>query len=693
MPSPLPELPEIPPEVYESRDRGDLVLFCGAGVSKNAGRPLFGELAGLAEEEFGPSDGPAATALRDKHFDQYFQLLEQGIDNGAPVGRVRKFVQRVLSRKRKSLDVHASILKLARSLDGNIQLVTTNYDRHFEQAAKKLGVRVRTEFAPRLAKPVKGRWNSIVHLHGGLASGDVRDLVLTSGDFGRAYMTERWAARFATEVFENFDVLFLGYSADDVVMRYLLDAYATQPGSRDRGVWAVAAPSEDEASDTRAWTERWEGRAVHLIAYDPKNCHQTFVQALSEWASTIESPASRRTQLSRILDAGVVNLARAGQKSQLKWLLSDATFDCVRSLYVEREGARRPSYVEWLNEFAELKLLEQHAQRGATLAEERQVARSPLVGRSFDQLALGERAFAFAGWLADLALDGEVRSDARSNSELLLEWIQGGHQGAALHPQLADRVRFGLKQFGDRIPVGLREAWTLILDPGVNAALVPMARWDETWDLERDMDANPSVAMVAQRLLHAFTPFLRFRGSSAKEHRRGLQAFLKQVAPAESSFEAEPPSRHDHADSVVVFRCALHQDGRDEHLRQLIGKSKRRDALLREMAVGLNTLLERALTLIHYTQGVPEHFEELWCPSVGSSRDRRGPGAWALLPNLATLAGAELDKAGDRRARALYEAWLAGPHLTQRRLALHAAANWTNLSDEERREALRGHSA
>lgn len=49
MPSPLPELPEIPPEVYESRDRGDLVLFSGAGASKNASRPLFGALARMPE--------------------------------------------------------------------------------------------------------------------------------------------------------------------------------------------------------------------------------------------------------------------------------------------------------------------------------------------------------------------------------------------------------------------------------------------------------------------------------------------------------------------------------------------------------------------------------------------------------------------------------------------------------------------
>ncbi len=44
MPSFIADGPEIPMEVLQALEDGALVFFCGAGVSKPAGLPLFGEL-------------------------------------------------------------------------------------------------------------------------------------------------------------------------------------------------------------------------------------------------------------------------------------------------------------------------------------------------------------------------------------------------------------------------------------------------------------------------------------------------------------------------------------------------------------------------------------------------------------------------------------------------------------------------
>jgi NAD-dependent SIR2 family protein deacetylase len=44
MPSFTTDGPDIPIEVLQALEDGDLVFFCGAGVSKPAGLPLFGEL-------------------------------------------------------------------------------------------------------------------------------------------------------------------------------------------------------------------------------------------------------------------------------------------------------------------------------------------------------------------------------------------------------------------------------------------------------------------------------------------------------------------------------------------------------------------------------------------------------------------------------------------------------------------------
>ena len=78
--------------------------------------------------------------------------------------------------------------------------------------------------------PKNSRWNGLVYLHGLLPErtdeSALNRLVLTSGDFGLAYMTERWAARFVSDLFRNYVVCFVGYSINDPVLRYMMDALA-----------------------------------------------------------------------------------------------------------------------------------------------------------------------------------------------------------------------------------------------------------------------------------------------------------------------------------------------------------------------------------------------------------------------------------------------------------------------------------
>ncbi len=119
--------------------------------------------------------------------------------------------------------LHYNLLRLFRTAD-RVRLVTTNFDLHFETAAKALFGTVPDVFrAPAL--PLGYDFSGIVHVHGTLPR--ARELVLTDADFGRAYLTEGWARRFLVDVFRRYTVLFIGYSHDDVVMNYLARALPT----------------------------------------------------------------------------------------------------------------------------------------------------------------------------------------------------------------------------------------------------------------------------------------------------------------------------------------------------------------------------------------------------------------------------------------------------------------------------------
>jgi hypothetical protein len=68
------------------------------------------------------------------------------------------------------------------------------------------------------ALPDGGDFKGIVNLHGSIR--DPERMIFTDHDFGHAYLTRQYCARFLTELFSAYTVLFIGYSHDDPLMRY-----------------------------------------------------------------------------------------------------------------------------------------------------------------------------------------------------------------------------------------------------------------------------------------------------------------------------------------------------------------------------------------------------------------------------------------------------------------------------------------
>ena len=224
--------PDIPNALLQAHEDSHVVFFCGAGVSFPAGLPGF---KGLVDEIY-RRVGTTPSAIEQEayargQFDATLDLLERRLP-GQRIA-VRKALAQVLQprwRRKGATATHAALLQLARSREGSVRLVTTNFDRVFERAAQRAKQRFNAYAAPMLPIPKSSRWNGLVYLHGLLPDkaddSVLHRLVLTSGDFGLAYLTERWAARFVSELFRNYVVCFVGYSINDPVLRYMMDALA-----------------------------------------------------------------------------------------------------------------------------------------------------------------------------------------------------------------------------------------------------------------------------------------------------------------------------------------------------------------------------------------------------------------------------------------------------------------------------------
>lgn len=325
--------PDIPDALVQAHEEGRVVFFCGAGIAYPAGLPGF---EGLVEDIYRLngttlSDIERAAFARGQ-FDATLDLLERRLPGQRLA--VRRAMARALKpklRRKGAIDTQAALLRLARSREGTLRLVTTNFDRVFHAAAKRTGQTFQSYAAPMLPIPKNSRWNGLIYLHGLLPEKPddttLNRLVVTSGDFGIAYLTERWAARFVSELFRNYVVCFVGYSINDPVLRYMMDALAADRmlGEVTPQAWALG---DCEPGQKQQKTIEWEAKGVTPILYNVPNGshdHSALHQTLHAWAETYRDGVQGK-------EAIVVKhaLARPQDSSQqddfvgrMLWALSD----------------------------------------------------------------------------------------------------------------------------------------------------------------------------------------------------------------------------------------------------------------------------------------------------------------------------------------------------------------------------------
>jgi len=177
--------------------------------------------------------------------------------------------------------------------------------------------------------PKKSRWNGLVYLHGRLPINKndetaLNQLVLTSGDFGLAYLTERWAARFVSELFRNYIVCFVGYSINDTVLRYMMDALAA-----DRMLGEIIpqayAFAECSAGKEETKAKEWKAKGVTPILYDPANGHAALHRTLKAWAETYRDGVlgKERIVVTHALVRPSVSTQQDDFVGRMLWALSD----------------------------------------------------------------------------------------------------------------------------------------------------------------------------------------------------------------------------------------------------------------------------------------------------------------------------------------------------------------------------------
>ncbi|EOO52170.1 TPA: DUF4020 domain-containing protein [Bacillus cereus] len=308
---------EIPDELIDHIEQGKLVLFVGAGVSMKgkSNLPNFDDLV----DEIAKTLYVEKREITEPH-DYYLGKIAKTKD----VHQVARDLVHI--EKSKPNPLHYAIPRLF-PLDTDIRIVTTNFDQHFTTAIKEINRDINVYYAPAL--PTGRAFKGLAYIHGNVEQ-EKEALILTDGDFGRAYLTEGWARRFLVDLFSNYTVLFVGYSHNDPVMKYL--ATGLPPSTRR---FAFVAQGEN--------TYHWEHLGIRPIVYPNKvNNHQSLVKAVKRWAELMGD--NYITKRMRIRD--IVTVPPSVEQEQLSYIKqSIKKIETVRYFV---EFAHDYEWVEWL---------------------------------------------------------------------------------------------------------------------------------------------------------------------------------------------------------------------------------------------------------------------------------------------------------------------------------------------------------
>jgi hypothetical protein len=677
--------PDIPDTLLQAHEEGRVVFFCGAGISYPADLPDFRGLVESIYRLVGDRRRPIEDqAFASYQYDATLNLLEDRLPGQRKGLQMRRALAASLNpklRKKGATDTHAALLQLARNREGRLRLVTTNFDRVFEYVGKRRAMPFVPHVAPMLPVPKNSRWDGLVYLHGLLPQkpddSALNRLVVTSGDFGLAYLTERWAARFVSELFRNYVVCFVGYSINDPVMRYMMDALAADRmlGEATPQAWALGAvkPGEEAAA-----TIEWKAKGVTPILYEVPagdKAHSALHGTLKAWAETYRDGINGK---SGIVARHALARPSASTKQddfvgRMLWALSDKS-----GAPAERFADFNPvPSLDWLleaftdNRFRHVDLprfnVQPHAEQDAKLA-------FSLVRRPAPYHLAPRMALASGGWL-NLGWDDVMFHIAR--------WLTRHLNDPALVLWLADQGG----QLGDR--------WPWLIE----------RKLDELDELERDGKVAELTALRADAPNAIPIPLMRrlwrlLLAGRVKAHRTDIDLYMWQRKLKRDGFgtalrlelrdllspritlrkamrwghEPDKTSEPTRIRQLVDWELVLVADHVHSGLRDLSSDAWR-DALP-SLLGDLELLLLDALDLLRELGEADDVSDRSYwdMPSISAHRQNKGFRDWVALIELLREAWLATMTADEGRAREVARGWFRQRYPTFKRLALFAAS-------------------
>lgn len=322
--------PEFPSALIDDLMSGEVVFLCGAGISAPQ-IPDFKLLVDRVYADLGMEmDRSEKCSYCRGSYEEVLGALSRRVADPKAMHRTVAEILQVPSAP--NLDQHRTILRLSRDLGNRVTVVTTNFDTLLERALDQPKSEIRSQSFAGQSLPAPGRadFGGIIHIHGRLSDAeldvDATQLVLTSSEYGDAYMRSGWASRFLFDLARCKTIVLIGYSASDAPVRYFLNVLEADR-SRFPDLRSVYALDCYEKAPVEA-EEGWGTLAVTALPYcklNPKtgaHDHSPLWDDLRKLAEIVERPKRNREERARIILVGNSKAITPQQLQELTWLFT-----------------------------------------------------------------------------------------------------------------------------------------------------------------------------------------------------------------------------------------------------------------------------------------------------------------------------------------------------------------------------------
>lgn len=278
MPASLPDFRDLVLDVYANLDPAVHAVI--GQVPRGVCNLWSVDLSGLIEAQ-------AAEVRRfvSGDYDVVLGMLERRLDNQSLNSRVRRRIcDRLGANAIKPAPIHRALMRLA-DRGASTTIVTTNFDRLLESVRRRSGPPVQSYSLGAIPRPTRQPdFSGVLHIHGSLAKNgsQASEMVLSEQDFGEYYLRRRSVPDFIYDAARLFNLVLVGYSANDAPMRYLLNAVAADGGRFDDlkerfTFFGTTVPDPVALED-------WKGRGITPIYYSARNNHSLLSDLLFRWA-------------------------------------------------------------------------------------------------------------------------------------------------------------------------------------------------------------------------------------------------------------------------------------------------------------------------------------------------------------------------------------------------------------------------